>query len=390
MINYNFVNPSDAINASASSVTGREQTFVPARVKKVILDDSDNEYDKYGRSEAVGVIKYKLLSEDSKDLQDKVEDLDEAYPINSTFRTLPLVNEIVLLLKAPAPTVGRSTNDTRTYYTSIVALWNHPNHNGYPNSDTLDLGEGIQEGTDINPLQPFPGDLILDGRQGQSIRFTGFQSSKNSLTDSSNQGKPITIISNGQKLIDDSFTPIVEDINEDASSIYLLSDHSVKLMQANFKRLSYQKTPPTAKEYKGSQVILNGGRLFFNAKNESAFISAAESIGLNAKSLNFDADKYIGLDGEAIYLGFQARVADSKVKEPVLLGHKVETYLGKILDILVEMNTGLSQASTLSGEPIPGLIDAGASALKQINDYLKGELNPGGPSGLKSKKVFTE
>lgn len=390
MINYNFFNPFDAINAFGSAVAGKEQPFIPVRVKKVILDDSDNEYVKYGSSEAIGVIKYKLLSEDSKDAQDEVEDLDEAYPLNSTFRTLPLINEIVLLLKGPAPTVGRSTNDTRTYYTSIVALWNHPNHNGYPNSDTLDLGEGIQEGTDINPLQPFPGDLILDGRQGQSIRFTGFKSAKNTLTDSSNQGRPITIISNGQKLIDDSFTPIVEDINEDASSIYLLSDHSVKLKQASLKRLSYDKVPDTSAEYRGSQVLINGGRLFFNAKNESAFISAAESIGLNGSTLNFDADKYICLDGKSIFLGFKARTADAKQKEPVMLGNKVETYLNSILDLLVELTTGLSQAATLSGEPIPGLIDVGTSTLQQIRNDLKSQLNPGGASPLKSKKVFTE
>jgi len=390
VINYNFLNPSDAINALIPPSLGKEQTFIPARVKKVILDDSDNEYSKYGSSEAVGVIKYKLLNEDSKETEDKVEDLDEAYPINSTFRTLPLVNEIVLLLTGPAPTIGRSTNDTRTYYTSIVALWNHPNHNGYPNSDTLDLGEGIQEGIDINPLQPFPGDLILDGRQGQSIRFAGFKSKKNTFTDDDNQGKPITLISNGQKLIGDSFTPITEDINEDASSIYLLSDHSAKLIQANFKRASYDKTPPTAKEYKGSQVIVNGGRLFFNAKNESAFISAAESIGLNSKTLNFDADKYVCIDGEVIYLGFKSRTASNTNKQPVVLGHRLETYLRELLDVLTEVSTGLSKATTLKGEPIPGLIDVGSSALKLINENLKSQLNPGGTSNLKSKKVFTE
>ena len=387
--NYNF-NTQPLVRGNSDTASTDLRSFIPARVKKVILDNTDPEYTKYGNSEAVGVIKYSKLSDDTDDSGNNLEALKEAYPLSSTFRTLPLVNEIVLLLKAPAPSIRSSANNTRTYYTTIVSMWNHPNHSGYPTGDTLELGEGIEEGVDINPLQPFPGDIILDGRQGQSIRMGGYKAQSNTFTDNTNQGKPLTLISNGQKLIDNSFTPIVEDINEDASSIYLLSDHSSKLVQANFKRDTYDKKPPTAQDYKGSQVIINGGRLFFNAKNESAFISAAESIGLNSKSLNLDADKYICLDGEVIYLGLKARTQDSKLKQPVILGHRLETYLSDILDVLIEITSGMSKAKTLKGDPIPGLIDVGSSALKQIKENLKSQLNPGGNSNLKSKKVFTE
>jgi hypothetical protein len=387
--NYNL-NTQPLARSSNDSINTDSRSFVPVRVKKVILDNTDPEYVKYGSSEAVGVIKYSKLSDDTDDSGKEVEALKEAYPLTSSFRTLPLVNEIVLLLKAPAPSIRSSANNSRTYYTTIVSMWNHPNHSGYPVGDTLELGEDIEEGVDINPLQPFPGDIILDGRQGQSIRMGGYKAQSNTFTDDSNQGKPLTLISNGQKLIDNSFTPIVEDINEDASSIYLLSDHSSKLVQANFKRVTYDKKPATAQDYKGSQVIINGGRLFFNAKNESALISAAESVGLNANTLNFDAHKYICLDGEAIFLGVGARVAGSKVKQPVVLGHRMETYLSDILDVLIEITTGMSKAKTIKGDPLPGLIDVGSSALKQIKDNLKSQLNPGGISNLKSKKVFTE
>ena len=383
-------------NLNNTSFTDKEEPnnlakqFVPVRVKKVILDDTDIEYDKYGKSEALGLIKYIPLDSDSPTLNTPVEELQEAYPLSSTIRTLPLQDEIVLLLKAPTTSLQSSIEDSKAYYTTIVSIWNHPNHNGYPTGDTLNLGNEIQEGADVNPLQPFPGDIILDGRQGQSLRFGGYKSKNNILTDDTNQGKPFTLISNGQKTVDYTFTPIVEDVNEDDSSIYLLSNHTTNLLQANSKRDSYNTVPPNSQSYKGSQVIVNGGRLFFNAKNESAFISAAESIGLNSKSLNLDADKYICLDGEVIYLGLKARTQDSKLKQPVVLGHRLETYLSDILDVLVEITSGMSKAKTLKGDPIPGLIDVGSSALKQIKENLKSQLNPGGNSNLKSKKVFTE
>ncbi len=42
--------------------------------------------------------------------------------------------------------------------------------------------------------------------------------------------------------------------------------------------------------------------IFLNAKEESAFISAKESIGLNARTLNFDAKDYMCVDANKIYL----------------------------------------------------------------------------------------
>lgn len=385
--NYNLNVPNSS-NPGIDQDTSPGKVFIPVRVVDVILDSTHSEYEKYGRSRAIGVIKYCPLSED-RDKSDS-ESLQEAYPISATIRTLPLKNEVVLLITAPSDGLDVSPSTTRAYYTTIVNMWNHPNHGAFPETNTLDLGDEIEEATDVNPLQPFPGDLILDGRQGQSLRMTGFKSKQNPFVDESNQGKPLTILSNGQKLISNSYDFITEDVNLDASSIYLTSDHSIPLNEASKVRKSYDKAPAGAKEYKGAQVLINSGRLYFNAKTENILMSSAQSIGLSGNTVNIDSLKNISLDGPEIYLGALSR----NKKQPAVLGDKLEEYLKGILDVLQEIGQGLTTgAYTPGGAPLPMLIKLGTlitEAVEKGPDNLRSKINPGGASPLKSKKVFTE
>ena len=149
---------------------------------------------------------------------------------------------------------------------NIVPLWNHPHHNAYPDTEQegegdADLGKHFEEQNAINNLQMFPGDVTIEGRYGNSIRLGGTKFDSNEITDSSNNGKPYTLLRNGQVETQDGVDTVVEDVNEDAASIYLLSDHVVKLEQSNVKREAFSNEPDKSDKYKGSQVIINSGRL---------------------------------------------------------------------------------------------------------------------------------
>ena len=366
------------------------QTFIPARVIDVVLDDSHLEWNKLGQSQAIGAIKYALLNK-NPDTSDPTL-LPAAYPLVNDFKKLPLRNEIVLLVNAPSPDIGSNNLNTKVYYHTIVNLWNHPNHGGYPENDKdLDLGEEINESEDVNPLQPFPGDIILDGRQGQSIRLGGNKSSKNILTNNSNQGKPFTLISNGQKDADDTFNPIIEDINLDASSIYLTSDHKVPLEQANkFKRKSYglNREPKDSDQYKGSQVLVNGGRLFFNAKDEGIFLNSRDFIGLQSQYINLDSEKEISLDSELIFLGEVVAKAPARSREPVLLGNQTIKMVNKLINIVKDMAGAQSIATDGKARKITVLNKAGKKARRKLTTLQRDTAS--GPSKLKSKKVFVE
>ena len=77
--------------------------------------------------------------------------------------------------------------------------------------------------------------MILEGRFGNSIRFGSTNKSNeisnpNSWSDLGNTGDPITIIRNGQpdNLDDKGWLPTIENINGDASSIYLTSNQKIQ------------------------------------------------------------------------------------------------------------------------------------------------------------------
>lgn len=382
---YNLYSNVPLATDPAKKSSSGGNNMIPVRVVDVILDDTHEEWDKLGRSEAVGAIKYRLLKKDIEESDSTV--LPVAYPISSDLKKFPLKNEIVLLTSAPGYGLDTSNLNVKTYYNTIVNLWNHPNHAAFPDDidKELDLGKDIDELTEVNPMQPFPGDIILDGRQGQSLRLTGFPSPKNEFVDSTNIGKPLTILSNGQKQADNPYDPIVEDINEDASSIYLTSDHLVPLSQVRNKVKSYgvRVKPPLANEYKGSQVVVNGGRLYFNAKEEGIFLNSNEYLELQSNYINLDGVKEVSIDAELIFLGEKVAKAPQSTKEPVLKGTATINYMKELIDIMSGMAESMSIAAN-GGGPVGSLNTEGSAALATLK-ILKGKTGP-----LQSKKVFTE
>lgn len=382
---YNLYSNVPLATDPAKKSSSGGNNMIPVRVVDVILDDTHEEWDKLGRSEAVGAIKYRLLKKDIEESDSTV--LPVAYPISSDLKKFPLKNEIVLLTSAPGYGLDTSNLNVKTYYNTIVNLWNHPNHAAFPDDidKELDLGKDIDELTEVNPMQPFPGDIILDGRQGQSLRLTGFPSPKNEFVDSTNIGKPLTILSNGQKQADNPYDPIIEDVNEDASSIYLTSDHLVPLSQVRNKVESYgvRVKPPLANEYKGSQVVINGGRLYFNAKEEGIFLNSNEYLELQSNYINLDAVKEVSIDAELIFLGEKVAKAPQSTKEPVLKGTATVNYMKELIDIMSGMAESMSIAAN-GGGPVGSLNTEGSAALATLK-ILKGKTGP-----LQSKKVFTE
>lgn len=386
--------------SSKSASSSKPNELVLARVIDVILDDTHPEYSKYGTTDALGVIKYKLLTSEANEFEP--ENLPSAFPVNASVRQLPLKNEVVFLVNGPANDLESSSINKRTYYLTTIALWNHPSHNAFPsdvNIDNLDLGDNIREIDYVQPLQPFPGDIIIDGRAGQSIRFSGYNSPKNLLGDLENQGRPITYIVNGRKGGgDDPVIPVVENINLDDSSIVLTSNHKVPLTQSATKYDTYITPPAFADLYRGKQVIINSGRLLFNSTEENIVMSAFTSVSMTAgRTINLDAETYIGMDAPIILIGTQRNInkelktlREYRFREPVVLGNQLESFLSTLLDVLDEIAVALSSAETKEGSPLGGLQEVGAATTTLINTLLRPRINPGKTSSLKSKKIFVE
>jgi hypothetical protein len=214
--------------------------------------------------------------------ESKLKEVTEpAFPIFSFIKQYPLLGEIVLIMSGPSPDLNNDFNAKQLFYFPPYALWNGVNHNAFPNmeeygqyiskassrpefqgkTDTLafrlPLGRTFIENERIKNLRPFEGDIILESRFGQSIRFGSTVKGLRALnywSEVGSTGDPITIIRNGQgaPIDTDPFAATIEDINKDDSSIYLTSTQKIVLEDVvNFPFRSYGKGLS-----KQSQVIL--------------------------------------------------------------------------------------------------------------------------------------
>lgn len=353
------------------------------RVVDVVLDSKHPLYDEYNKSQSLNGVLYRQIN--SFGIEDEESNLLFAYAGNNLIKKQPLKNEIVQIISMPTEERNSDPNAKKRYWSNIIPVWNHPHHNAFPDikqfgEGDVDLGEDFEETQQVAPIQCFPGDTILEGRHGNTIRLGGTKYTLNEFTDSSNNGTPYTIIRNGMKSPPNALDPTVEDINEDDASIYLGSDHKFELSQANDKRDAWENEPEKADTYKGSQVVINAGRLFFNSKEEGVFLSAVKGIGLNAKEIGIDGENYVGLDAKKVYLGTKA----FDEEEPVLKGLTTTDWLD---DFMSQFETIVKGMATMPPAPPAAIAKmiATANAVLPMLPTLKNLLKQ-----LHSKKVFTE
>lgn len=378
----------NSFNSNDSSQAGVNRSIYPARVVDIILDESHPEYDKYGKDFCIGAIKYspidRILDESSP------ENFPIAYPLDPSLRKLPLKNEIVLLISGPSRNISTSrATELAHYYTDIVSLWN-TNINPAPSLNSsdneLDFGYEYTENSTGVPLHPFNGDVILQGRHGQSIRMSGARSFKNTLSNKQNAGEPLMIFSNGYSTDASKGSFYVEDINKDKSSIYFAANHTLPLEQSRDKFAGATDRPTLAKNYTGNQLVLNSDRLIFNTKKSDILFSSQEHFSVTANNVSIDAATNLGLDGKKIFLGEKAVRFEL---EPVILGNQLELFLDTLLSELLRVANAFKKARTVDGKVIPVLMSEGFT-LEAVIKSLQNRINPNGNSQLKSKKVFTE
>lgn len=253
---------------SAGSTEEPGKEILIARVTKVILNEInkegkiDKDFLTSGGWGSIGSIKFNILYENSNPGGVNVNKL-VARPLFPNVKNYPLVGEIVLLVMGPSNRLNDSTGEKDYYYISPVNLWNSQHHNAFPdlsdynkviqevsgnynnaeagatNQEDADipeypLGETFKQKSDRKPLLPFEGDVIMEGRWGQSIRFgstvTELPNVSNWST-SGNDGDPITLIRNGQGTVDvkEGWVPVVESISTNNSSIYLTSTQVIPI-----------------------------------------------------------------------------------------------------------------------------------------------------------------
>ena len=372
---------------SYNGISKHSETTTSARVISIILDDTHPLFNEYGKWDSIGTIFYDSIESPTpylpvKDPQtESLSFYPTAKPLYPQYKAFPLINETVILIKGPSLVSTTATSAKNEYYISAVNLWNSQQQNVLPdqiynqylsnnqtkttqeveagspqieNSPdlTVNIGNTFVTKKYIYPLRPYEGDVIQEGRWGNSIRLgSTVTGSSNLWSNTGNNGDPITLIRNGQYgIIQDPGKYILEDINLDDSSIYLTSNQQIPIEAASSNDyLSYSSNPPTLpSEYDGKQIVLNSGRLVFNSYSDHILLSSQKSINLNSQlSVNIDARSEFVVQTPSVYLG------DTQNAQPLVLGNELVDLLTDLVSDIDSLATSLSnQINGPDGTPL--------------------------------------
>ena len=323
----------------------------------VILNEEDLPLEADGTPtySLIGAIKGRMVNSQHKQPESR---LGWIQPMDANIKQYPLIGEYVI--------VGRYLG--RYYYAQTINMLGSPNSNSYPGysgdkasltdnnvrrhahnrsvevgatktpnkaaSGEVTVGDPFEPNPLIRQLQPTFGDVIFNGRLGQSIRFGSNPDTlepnilirAGQLTDAEAFGKTADV----DDLKNNANKPVTEDINADGSSLWITSDQEVPLEVAIESDLT-----PTID---GKQIILNSDRLLFNAKN------GGDIFCYSANDINFIATTQIVVESPKILLG------NVEATEPVVKGQVLVDLLLELIGIL----DGIHTVPTPAG-PIPKL-----------------------------------
>jgi hypothetical protein len=321
---------------SKSTVGNTSPTYITGRVLDIILDENHPDFSIQGEWNSIGTIQFKIVSSDN------VGNIRFAKPLYPNIKCFPIVNELVVIFLITIPSIVNESYTTEYYYMNGVSFWNHPHHNSTPipfennlppsqqldyqqtegglvrritdGSSEIELNSPLNpsqntfiERSNIHPLLSFSGDMIYEGRWGNSLRLGSTAKSKslynNNWSSVGENGDPITIIRNGQpkNVSTEGWLPITEDISKDLSSIYLTSTQKIPISLSNENFISYTTPPITPAQYSNPQIIFNSDRIILNAKSDSILISGQNSVGLSSNgSINVESTDSINISSKLI------------------------------------------------------------------------------------------
>jgi hypothetical protein len=401
---------------SANTALQQSQTIdtsffniTPVRVKYTFINleqlktDNPELFKKYGEYFSLGGILFDSVSNPSpEDIEDNpLNNYIFAKPLFPNFRQIPLVNEIAYIITFPTPNLQDPNfidlNDSGFYYFLPINLWNSVHHNALPdplststqtpsekkdyqqveagsnqrvtdNTEDIDLGETFKERENIKALQPYEGDVIFEGRWGQSIRFgSTVKNTNNGWSENGEDGDPITIIRNGQgQQSGEPWIPMVEDINNLESSIWLSSTQQIPLSASSATYNSYPSNPPTKpSEYINKQLIFNSGRVVLNSTEDHILLSSKKSVNLNAvEGVNIDTPTTT-IQSNTVLLG------GKDATESVLKGDTTIDILSELVTELTKLTQALVTVTPQGGPAVAPAAQQLVPTLQAINTKLK-------------------
>lgn len=257
--------------------------------------------------------------------------LTNVKPANNNIKQIPIKGEQVLVFRGYDQNSSFFNKTPQWYYLSTISVQTSINNNILPVNTIQSTFVKDDEYTPVNisPLQPYAGDLLMEGRWGNSIRlgstskFNSNYSKAPSWTGDS-ETDPIIIISNTKSTDKNKFK--VENINTDTSALYLTTSQKLSNLVLSNSLSCFQ---PGESSYSKSQFIGVADRIILKANKDIVVLDSPIGIVLNT-------------DGEV-------RIGNDEADESLVHGNVLVQTLQYIINQL--------QSPIIAGSSLGGFID---------------------------------
>lgn len=236
----------------------------------------------------------------------------------SSIRRIPLIGEHVLVFQAPSYfSLGGGNNDLIYYYLDPISIQGTVNYNILPktnvtytpstNSYTKAISPSVTTGNskfkpgdnfkeqNVKSLQPYEGEVLIEGRSGNSIRFGNTYTSYGSnyqvapTYKTSVDQSPILILRNGVDTSNAGKTYVVENIEKDKSSVYLTSNQTLTGFKGAQPKVGVGVK--LLSQYKDPQVALAADRIVLNAKRDNIILVSKTDVVVATPRWQMQLDK---------------------------------------------------------------------------------------------------
>lgn len=314
----------DVNNPDASGTRGSvnvPDAYFTAIVEDIIINNKNGKVLQYKADGSnLGQAKVRIIPYDQNT---PISELNDAFPIDINIQGFPLVGEQVIIFKASGTlfytrlalkrkltenitkTTQRKFTERQITATEAKAL---TAATGVPENYT-EIDDNSQEITrfiaspDVRFARAYLGDILIQGRYGSTVRFGSslFKNpNPNTVFPTPNILLTAGFWSTPGSLSTEQITPYSlteENINNDKSSIWMVSDQEVPFVASTIDSLSHLLTAPNKTvAYTGAQIFVNSDRVILNSKRQEISLFSKTEINLNsvgAMSLNTDSDLFL-------------------------------------------------------------------------------------------------
>ena len=363
-------------------------------------------------------IRYRLVGTAA---ETREELLPIAIPYNRNFISVPVVGELVKIYKnlgGPNNYYERLSPETSPNYSTDISVllsssklssehtsrsggaaadqYNEANNVGISESnqnigstETLKkgfAGKYFKRNLKIHQLALNEGDTLLQGRFGNSIRFSGY------IHDNKDNGiqYPAILIRNGESSDNQKkkvYDVVNEDINKDGTSIQITSGQYKTLYDSTTIKVKKEANSiyPSSDQLIGDQVVVNSGRVILSSKTAETFLFSKKTFSIFTDDVvTIDSEKGLKFISQNGHINISARKnkniilgvstggkvfhGGDNANQQAILGNKLVDLLGQLIDAINVM-----QFQTYMGPTFAGPIDK--ATLTTIKNQLKTTLS---------------